>query len=132
MGATGWCRGRVGGDDSAGWPSGTLPLWGDSAGSEKDDGPIASTATSMGSEGSSASASSWVDSKDPANDASMEEVFAKTIRPKLDVIDKVRPYLADQKIDLPAIVVVGDQSSGKSSLLESISGRELYTVKYIR
>ena len=52
----------------------------------------------------------------------MEEAFARTIRPKLDVIDKVRPYLADQNIDLPAIVVVGDQSSGKSSLLESISG----------
>ncbi|KAK9821893.1 hypothetical protein WJX74_010521 [Apatococcus lobatus] len=52
----------------------------------------------------------------------MEEEFARTIRPKLDVIDKVRPYLADQNIDLPAIVVIGDQSSGKSSLLESISG----------
>lgn len=52
----------------------------------------------------------------------MDEDFAQTIRPKLDVIDKVRPYLADQNIDLPAIVVIGDQSSGKSSLLESISG----------
>ena len=52
----------------------------------------------------------------------MEAEFARTIRPKLDVIDKVRPYLADQDIDLPAIVVIGDQSSGKSSLLESISG----------
>ena len=52
----------------------------------------------------------------------MEQEFARTIRPKLDVIDRVRQYLAEQDIDLPAIVVIGDQSSGKSSLLESISG----------
>ena len=52
--------------------------------------------------------------------------FAKeynaNVRPILDAIDKVRPYLAEEKIELPAIVVVGDQSSGKSSVLESISG----------
>ena len=51
--------------------------------------------------------------------------MAKQIRPWLDKIDRVKQVLdrGDHKIefDLPSIVVVGDQSSGKSSVLESIS-----------
>jgi len=49
-------------------------------------------------------------------------LFRQQIRPLLDVVDRVRPYLTTEKIELPAIVVVGDQSSGKSSVLESLSG----------
>lgn len=47
------------------------------------------------------------------------------IRPALDAIDYVRPFvknMPDIAQMLPAIVVVGDQSSGKSSLLEILSG----------
>jgi len=48
------------------------------------------------------------------------------IRPYLDACDNIRDQLHDYSlIDLPAIVVVGDQSSGKSSLIESISGIQL-------
>ena len=55
--------------------------------------------------------------------------MAAQIRPWLDGIDRIRQVLAegDHKIEfgIPMIVVMGNQSSGKSSLLESISRIQL-------
>ncbi|KAK9820307.1 hypothetical protein WJX72_008773 [[Myrmecia] bisecta] len=52
--------------------------------------------------------------------------YDEEIRPKLDVLDKIRPYLKEEDgIQTPAIVVCGDQSAGKSSVIESISGIQL-------
>ncbi|KAL3151207.1 hypothetical protein ABBQ38_013050 [Trebouxia sp. C0009 RCD-2024] len=62
------------------------------------------------------------DSGKAASANNMQTAFDANIRPKLDAIDKVRHHLNGVDIELPAIVVVGDQSSGKSSVLESISG----------
>lgn len=54
-----------------------------------------------------------------------EEINSEECRRLLAKVDKMREILQMEKISLPQIVVVGDQSVGKSSILESISGIEL-------
>jgi len=52
---------------------------------------------------------------------------SKDHRDILDVIDSLRSQGISQYIDLPQIIVCGDQSSGKSSVLEAISGLKFPT-----
>ncbi|MBN3290964.1 MX3 protein, partial [Polypterus senegalus] len=47
------------------------------------------------------------------------------IRPYIDLIDSLRSLGVDQDLALPSIAVIGDQSSGKSSVLEALSGVSL-------
>ncbi|XP_067235403.1 interferon-induced GTP-binding protein Mx-like [Chanodichthys erythropterus] len=48
--------------------------------------------------------------------------FEQTIRPYIDLIDTLRSVGVEKDLALPTIVVIGDQSSGKSSVLEALSG----------
>lgn len=62
----------------------------------------------------------------PSFERDLDRLFHVKIRPLLDAVDTLRGVLRDeQSIALPTIVVVGDQSSGKSSVLEALSGVQL-------
>lgn len=57
----------------------------------------------------------------------MTEQYVQVIRPILDTFDKIKEEIKDlnEEIEIPEIVVVGIQSPGKSSVLESIADIEL-------
>uniref|UniRef100_A0A8C7SW14 Uncharacterized protein n=1 Tax=Oncorhynchus mykiss TaxID=8022 RepID=A0A8C7SW14_ONCMY len=48
--------------------------------------------------------------------------MAERVRPYIDLIDYLRSIGIEKELPLPSIAVVGDQSSGKSSVLEALSG----------
>ena len=52
----------------------------------------------------------------------MVALQSKDHRDLLDIIDNLRSKGISRYVDLPEIVVCGDQSAGKSSVLEAISG----------
>ncbi|KAK6858168.1 hypothetical protein PG995_005867 [Apiospora arundinis] len=65
-----------------------------------------------------------MDSPSPINSAMLRSQDHKDL---LDVIDTLRSQGLSRFVDLPQIIVCGDQSSGKSSVLEAISGMSFPT-----
>lgn len=55
-------------------------------------------------------------------ESSLCSYYEEKIRPCIDLIDSLRALGVEQDLALPAIAVIGDQSSGKSSVLEALSG----------
>ena len=51
--------------------------------------------------------------------------YDRQVRPFIDLVDSLRNSGVDQDLNLPSIAVIGDQSTGKSSVLEAISGVHL-------
>ncbi|KAI7800934.1 putative interferon-induced GTP-binding protein Mx1, partial [Triplophysa rosa] len=59
---------------------------------------------------------------DPESHGTFHNHFMESVRPLIELIDSLRLIGIDEDIGLPSIAVVGDQSSGKSSVLEALSG----------
>uniref|UniRef100_A0A672RC70 Interferon-induced GTP-binding protein Mx2-like n=1 Tax=Sinocyclocheilus grahami TaxID=75366 RepID=A0A672RC70_SINGR len=79
------------------------------------------------SSSSSSSARSRVRDNVEDTDNSLKERLVhhhleESIRPYIDLIDTLRSVGIQKDLALPTIVVIGDQSSGKSSVLEALSG----------
>ncbi|TLD22372.1 hypothetical protein PspLS_07751 [Pyricularia sp. CBS 133598] len=55
------------------------------------------------------------------------DLQSKEHRALFDIIDRLRSHGIGQVVDLPEIIVCGDQSAGKSSVLEAISGHPFPT-----
>jgi len=54
--------------------------------------------------------------------APMEIEYEKNVRPWLELAEDLRTLSLDSQLAVPQICVMGDQSSGKSSVLEALSG----------
>ncbi|XP_073440809.1 interferon-induced GTP-binding protein Mx2-like [Dendrobates tinctorius] len=92
-------------------------------GSPENINPAGSHSASHQGFGSPASPQCYPEqNKTPESVALLDKQFQEKIRPCIDLIDSLRSFGVEKDLALPAIAVIGDQSSGKSSVLEALSG----------
>ena len=60
-----------------------------------------------------------------ASELTLQDQFSSKNQKQLDAIESIRADLTTEGISVPGVVVVGAQSAGKSSVLESLSGIQL-------
>lgn len=63
-----------------------------------------------------------VSSKGGNEISGLNQHYEEKVRPCIDLVDSLRSLGVEKDLNLPAIAVIGDQSSGKSSVLEALSG----------
>ncbi|XP_050975386.1 interferon-induced GTP-binding protein Mx [Labeo rohita] len=63
-----------------------------------------------------------VSSKGGHTNSGLNQHYEEKVRPCIDLVDSLRSLGVEKDLNLPAIAVIGDQSSGKSSVLEALSG----------
>ena len=66
--------------------------------------------------------SQMADEDGAADDKDLQSGYDKEVRPWLELAEDLRALSLDKELSVPQIAVMGDQSSGKSSVLEALSG----------